>query len=100
MSLSVPDGRVRPLAAILCTYQLGLVRHGEVLILYERPRDSDVPGADTDYALDIFDRMAIKVTSAMRAAFATSESPTPRGSEGRRSHVADLRSRPARLREQ
>jgi len=94
VSLSVPDGSVRPLAAMLCTYQLGLARHGEVLILYERPSDSDVPG-DTDYALDIFDRMAIKVNSAMRAAFATSESPKPRG---RRSHVADLRSRPARLR--
>ena len=92
VNLSVPDMGVKPLAAMMCTYQLGLVRHGEVLILYERPSgDADAP---RDYALDIFDRMAIKVTSAMRAAIATSETSKPRG---RKTFVGTART-PARLR--
>jgi len=65
--LSVPDERITPLGAFMCTYRMGVVRHGEVILLYRSPGEGT-----GSFGLDVIDRMAVPVNSAMRSHFATS----------------------------
>jgi hypothetical protein len=67
--LSVPDNRIAPLAAFMCTYRMGVVRHGEVILLYRSPGEG---AGSFVHGLDVIDRMAVPVNSAMRSHFATS----------------------------
>jgi len=63
-NLVLPDEAVQPIAALLTTFQLGAVRHGEVLLLYRT--------LTGEYALDVLDQMAVPVNSAFDSAFLTS----------------------------
>ena len=73
-ALTVPDSEIVPIAAFLCTYQMGIGKHAEVVLLYKMQSGA--------YALDVLDRMAVKVNSPLRSGFASSGEATRRGHAG------------------
>ena len=63
----------KPIAAFHCHYKLGSIwQHGEVLIAYRTKDGAASEDEGWRHHLDVFDRIGVKKTSAMKAFFMTS----------------------------